>query len=120
MVMQRVMLVAALLCGGCNATSAPTPSPPAAVAPPQPVSLSFAVQLVDGKTREILAGVTATVTSTHGSWEGRADAEGGVHVPADIVADEMVVAVRGYKPAPVKRNVGRRPKRVVTVRLVPE
>jgi hypothetical protein len=110
-----------MLCGGCTAADAPRPSPPpAAAAQPRPVSLTFAVQLVDGKTRAILAGVTATVTSPHGSWEGRADAEGGVHVPADIVADEMVVAVQGYKPATVQRNVGRRPKRVVTVRLVPQ
>lgn len=87
--------------------------------------MSLSIQLVDGKTREIMAGVTATVTSMNGtgkhpSWEGRADAEGGVHVPADIVADVMNVKVKGYKMATVKRSTGKRPKRVITVRLIPE
>jgi hypothetical protein len=88
-----------------------------------PVSLS--IQLVDGKTRAVLAGVTATVTTDAGTasartWDGRADAEGGVHVPADMIADVMMVKVKGYRAASVSRHVGKRPKRVITVRLVPE
>lgn len=119
--MPRVLLVGALICAGCGAASAPTPSkpPPVSAVRPTPAP-SLSVQLVDGKTREILAGVTATVTGPRGSWEGRADAEGGVHVPYDIIADELVVKVKGYEPVTVNRNSGRRPKRVVTVRLKPE
>ena len=126
MVMQRVVLVGVLMCRGCRAGNAPVPPPalPPAAAPlpaAAPVAVpSLSVQLVDGKTRAILAGVTATVTSPRGSWEGRADAEGGVHVPPDILADEMMISTKGYRTATVKRNVGRRPKRVVTVRLIPE
>lgn len=120
MVMPRMLLLGVVICAGCGAASTPPPSPPPVSATrPTPVP-SLSVQLVDGKTRAILAGVTATVTSPLGSWEGRADAEGGVHVPFDLIADEMVVTVKGYQPVTVSRNVGRRPKRVVTVRLKPE
>jgi hypothetical protein len=117
---------------GCTTASPPTAlrapalSPAAATRPAAvPAPLSFAIQLVDGKTRAILAGVTATVTRDAGTaaaraWDGRADAEGGVHVPPDMIADVLTVQVRGYRVATVNRHVGKRPKRVITVRLVPE
>lgn len=137
--MQWKVMAAIVMCLVWGCAGAPPPTPPAVEARPAPVTahpehsrepatpvpMSLSIQLIDGKTREILAGVTATVTSMtgaakHPSWEGRADAEGGVHVPADIVADVMTVKVKGYRLATVKRSTGRRPKRVITVRLVPE
>lgn len=126
--MPRTVFAAILMCLGTGCASAPPPAPPAIEAQPMPssvrptpVAMTFSIQLVDGKTRAILAGATATVKGAANlrSWEGRADAEGGVHVPADIVDDEMTITVKGYRPASVRRNTGRRPKRVVTVRLVP-
>jgi hypothetical protein len=127
-VMPRTVFAAMLMYLGTGCASAPPAAPPPVEARPMPstvrptpVAMTLSIQLVDGKSRAILAGATATVKGAANgrSWEGRADAEGGVHVPADIVDDEMTVTVKGYRPATVRRNTGRRPKRVVTVRLVP-
>ena len=126
--MRMMRLAAALMCLGVGCAHTPPPTPPAieavtirASVPAQTVAPSLSIQLVDGKTRAILAGATATVTGqgNQRSWEGRADAEGGVHVPAEIVDDTMIVSVEGYRPATVPRSTGRRPKRVITVRLTP-
>lgn len=129
MAIQRTVCAAVLMCLGVGCSNAQPPAaPPVEAAPvassvrPSPVPMSFAIQLVDGKTRAILAGVTASVkgATSQESWEGRADAEGGVHVPPEIVDDVMTVTVKGYRPATVNRRTGRRPKRIITVRLVPQ
>jgi hypothetical protein len=64
--------------------------------------------------------VRAPCPTNQRTWEGRADAEGGVHVPADIVDEVMTITVAGYRPATVRRDAYRKPKRMITLRLVPE
>lgn len=137
--MKPATRLAILMCCLCSCAETRAEKPPAVVALPAPAVVhaappqaTFTIQLVNNKTREVLAGATATVVSDNGvrcvkapcptqqqTWEGRADAEGGVHVPPDIVNQVMTVTVKGFKPASVRRD-GRRPKRVVTVRLLPE
>ena len=139
---KRAARWAVVVCCLCSCAESRAQKTPPVVAKPAPVAipaapqtgkpLSFTIQLIDGKTREVLAGATARVISDNGircirapcpnqqrSWEGRADAEGGVHVPQDMIDTVMTVMVDGYRPETVRLDAGR-PKRVVSVHLVPK